>query len=194
MAGIEHSEDATRRRYDETLPQCAVPIQAGSPIQILSDHLMPRFDLSFLILATLSLLMGVLLGIWMGVVHDFQFAAVHVHLSFLGWTSLAVFGLCYRSYPELAHSRMAMLHFVLASSSGILFPLGISLSIVGFTQTLAIICAFIWLASVVLFLANLVRIALAGPVRPLRTSLSSLGASSPAPGVVGGFSQWRESL
>lgn len=156
--------------------------------------MMPRLDLHFLIVATLSLLLGVLLGIWMGVMHDFEFASVHVHITLLGWASLALFGLTYRSYPEMGQSRIATLHFVLATSSGVLFPLGISLSIIGITQSVAVFCAFIWLASVVLFLTNLLRIALAGPTEPLRTSIPSLGASSPAPGAVRGFSQWRESL
>ena len=33
---------------------------------------MRRYDLPFLILASVSLLVGVFMGIWMGIVHDFQ--------------------------------------------------------------------------------------------------------------------------
>jgi hypothetical protein len=155
---------------------------------------MPRLDLHFLIAATLSLLLGVVLGIWMGVVHEIEFASVHVHIALTGWASLGLFGLTYRSYPEMAQSRIAIVHFLTASSSAVLFPLGISLSILGITQGVALFCAFIWLVSVVLFLANLARTAFAGPATPLHRPGSSLGSSSSAPGAGRGFGQWRESL
>lgn len=119
---------------------------------------MRRMDLYFLILATTSLLVGVSVGIWMGIAHDFQFAPAHAHLNLLGWVSLALFGLAYRAYPRLGESRMAMPHFVLACVGAIVFPVGIALSISGVTIVVAIAGSFIWLAAVVLFLANLVRI------------------------------------
>jgi len=45
---------------------------------------MIRLDLWFLIAASASLLTGVGLGIWMGMIHDFQLAPVHAHLNLLG--------------------------------------------------------------------------------------------------------------
>lgn len=119
---------------------------------------MRRMDLYFLILATASLVVGVSLGIWMGIAHDFQFAPVHAHLNLLGWVSLALFGLAYRAYPRLSESRLAMPHFLLACIGAIVFPIGIALSISGVTILVAIVGSFIWLAAVLLFLANLVRI------------------------------------
>ncbi len=71
---------------------------------------MRRIDLYFLILAALCLITGVMMGIGMGIAHDFQFAPVHAHLNLLGWTSLALFGLTYKVYPALAQSRLALLH------------------------------------------------------------------------------------
>jgi hypothetical protein len=75
---------------------------------------MRKVDLYFILLATTSLLVGVTLGIWMGIVHDFQFAPAHAHMNLVGWASLALFGLCYRVYPQLADSRIALFHFVTA--------------------------------------------------------------------------------
>jgi cbb3-type cytochrome oxidase subunit 1 len=119
---------------------------------------MRRIDLYFLFLATTSLLVGVSVGIWMGVVHDFQFAPAHAHLNLLGWASMALFGLSYRAYPQLANSRIAVAHFVLASIGAVVFPIGIALSIADVTVAVAIAGAFIWLGAVVLFLVNLARI------------------------------------
>lgn len=122
---------------------------------------MRRIDLYFLLLATASLLVGVTLGIWMGIVHDFQFAPAHAHLNLVGWVSLALFGLAYRSYPALAESRIAGAHFVLASVGAIMFPIGIALSIAGVTVAVAIVGAFVWMGAVILFLVNLTRICFA---------------------------------
>ena len=60
---------------------------------------MRRYDLWFLILAAACLIVGVVMGIAMGVVHDFRLGPVHAHLNLLGWASLALFGLTYRAYP-----------------------------------------------------------------------------------------------
>ena len=126
---------------------------------------MRRIDLSFLLLATLSLIVGVCLGIWMGIVHDFQFAPVHAHLNLLGWVSLSIFGLAYRAYPALAESWIAPTHFGIAVVAVVVFPIGIALSVSGVTVALAIVGSLIWLAAVLLFLANLVRIAVDRPAQ-----------------------------
>ena len=122
---------------------------------------MPRIDLSFLLLAAASLLVGVTLGIGMGVIHDFQLAPVHAHLNLVGWASLALFGLTYRAYPELGCSRLASIHFALASLGAVLFPIGIALAITEVTSAVAIAAAFVWLGAVLSFLANLARVAMA---------------------------------
>jgi cbb3-type cytochrome oxidase subunit 1 len=121
---------------------------------------MRRIDLWFLILATASLMTGVSMGIWMGIIHDFQFAPVHAHLNLLGWTSLALFGLTYRAYPALGESRLARTHFVLAALGAVTFPFGIALSISGITVVVAILGAFIWFGAVATFFAGLVLMAL----------------------------------
>lgn len=128
---------------------------------------MRRIDLYFLLLATLSLLVGVGMGIWMGIAHDFQFAPVHAHLNLLGWASLALFGLTYRAWPELAQSRLATAHFALAAPSAVLFPLGIALSIAGVTIVVAIAASLAWFAGVALFLVGLARLVFAPAGRPV---------------------------
>ena len=121
---------------------------------------MRRIDLYFLILAALCLITGVVMGIGMGIAHDFQFAPVHAHLNLLGWTSLALFGLTYKAYPALAQSRLALLHFSLAAPSAVVFPIGIYISIAHQFPGVAIAASLMWLAGVILFATNLVRLAL----------------------------------
>lgn len=65
----------------------------------------------FLRIAVIYFLIGVTLGIVMAASHDFTFRAVHVHVNLLGWVSLALFGLWYRSAPAAAESTLAKLHF-----------------------------------------------------------------------------------
>jgi len=120
---------------------------------------MIRLDLWFLIAASASLLTGVGLGIWMGMIHDFQLAPVHAHVNLLGWTSLAVFGLTYRVYPGLGSSVYAGLHFALATAGAFVFPLGIGLSIARGTMLLASIGSIVWLAAVGMFLVALIHLA-----------------------------------
>jgi hypothetical protein len=122
---------------------------------------MPRIDVCFLLLAAICLLCGVSLGIWMGIAHDFQFAPVHAHINLLGWASLALFGLVYRSYPQLGQSWLALAHFVLAAPTAVAFPVGIYLSIAHEKPAVAIIASLVWFVSVLLFLAGLVRLAIA---------------------------------
>lgn len=65
----------------------------------------------FLRLAVVYFLLGVTLGIVMAASHDFTLRPVHVHLNLLGWASMGLFGLWYRSAPVAAESKLAKLHF-----------------------------------------------------------------------------------
>lgn len=65
----------------------------------------------FLRLAVVYVLLGVTLGIVMAASHDYTFKPVHAHLNLLGWASMALFGLWYRSAPAAAETRLAKVHF-----------------------------------------------------------------------------------
>lgn len=65
----------------------------------------------FLRLAVVYALLGVTLGIVMASDNDFTFRPVHAHLNLLGWASMALFGLWYRSAPAAAETRLAKVHF-----------------------------------------------------------------------------------
>jgi hypothetical protein len=124
---------------------------------------MPRLPLLFLAAASLCLIGGVTLGMYMGVAHDFTLAPVHAHLNLLGWASLALFGLAYRAFPELAVSRLAVWHFALAVPSGVLFPFAIYLSMVHDSSVLTRFAAPAWWIGAILFAINVCRQAFAYP-------------------------------
>jgi hypothetical protein len=119
---------------------------------------MKRIDVYFLLVATILLICGAVLGITMGVRQDFQLTPVHAHLNLAGWASLALFGLTYRAYPQLASTRIAGLHFIVSASGSVLLPIGIGLAVLRNSPGLAILGAILWLLGVFLFLAQLIRL------------------------------------
>lgn len=131
---------------------------------------MSRLPLLFVASAALCLVIGVCMGIAMGVAHDFHLAPVHAHLNLLGWTSLALMGLTYRAWPELAERRVpALAQYALSASAAFCFPFGIYLSIEHQAPGLAIGAAMVWLAGAMLFLARLVLLMLRGAPAVRRT-------------------------
>jgi hypothetical protein len=123
---------------------------------------MIRIDLGFLLLAAVSLITGVSLGIAMGIAHDFQLAPLHAHVNLVGWASLAIFGLVYRAYPALARSRLGLAHFAVSAIAALIFLGGLYFAVAHQVIAGAVIGALLWLVGAVLFLINLVRLAFSG--------------------------------
>lgn len=119
---------------------------------------MKRIDVYFLLLATILLICGATLGIIMGARQDFQLVPVHAHLNLAGWASLALFGLTYRAYPQLASTRIAGLHFISSATASVLLPVGIGLAALRGSPGLAIFASILWLFGVLLFLVQLLRL------------------------------------
>lgn len=69
---------------------------------------------NFLRLGVLSALVGMTLGVWMGANQDFVLRAVHAHINLLGFASMMLFGLFYRSFPAAAQGWLPKLHFALS--------------------------------------------------------------------------------
>jgi hypothetical protein len=119
---------------------------------------MKRVDVYFLLLATVLLICGAVLGMVMGAREDFQLVPVHAHLNLAGWASLALFGLTYRAYPELAATALARYHFVVSGCASVLLPIGIGLAVLRNSQGLVMFASLLWLIGVLMFLAQLVRL------------------------------------
>jgi hypothetical protein len=54
---------------------------------------------------------GVTIGIYMSITSDFAIAPVHAHINLIGWVSLTLAALIYKSYPAAAASPLAKVHF-----------------------------------------------------------------------------------
>ncbi len=113
---------------------------------------MRSIDRAFFILAVLMGLAGML----MGMAHDFQLVPVHTHINLVGWVSLALFGIGYRVGLAKA-GALAVIHFWIAAAGAILLPAGIYLAVTQEQQAVVIIGSLLVLASMLLFLANVVR-------------------------------------
>lgn len=125
---------------------------------------MKRVDVYFLLLATVLLICGATLGIVMGAREDFQLVPVHAHLNLAGWASLALFGLTYRVYPELAATRLAAYHFIVSATASVLLPIGIGLAVLRSSPGLAIVSSILWLIGVLMFVAQLLRLLRTAPI------------------------------
>jgi hypothetical protein len=112
------------------------------------------------LLATVLLVCGATLGIVMGAREDFQLVPVHAHLNLAGWASLALFGLTYRAYPQLAATHLARYHFIVSATASVLLPIGIGFAVLRNSPGLAIFSSILWLLGVLMFLTQLIRLAL----------------------------------
>jgi len=65
----------------------------------------------FLKIAAVYFLIAVVLGLVMGIIHNFSFTSVHAHLNLLGWVSMALFGLIYCIFPKAGETKLAKAHF-----------------------------------------------------------------------------------
>ena len=95
----------------------------------------------------------------MGVNEDLQLVAVHTHINLVGWASLALFGVIYRLYPELAASRLALVHFWLSAPSAVVFPVGIYLAQVHQIHAVVIATSLLWLLGALVFFVVVARLA-----------------------------------
>jgi hypothetical protein len=128
---------------------------------------MSRLPLLYILAAATCLIGGVAMGIGMGIAHDFRLAPVHAHLNLLGWTSLSLFGLAHRAWPELTRSRAAWVQFALCATAAFVFPAGIYLSIEHGNPALAIAASFAWMAGALMFLVRVAMLAFARAPRPM---------------------------
>lgn len=62
-------------------------------------------------ISTIYFVMGILLGYYMSIVHDYALTPVHVHINLLGWTALTLAGILYHLFPQLAASKLGKIHF-----------------------------------------------------------------------------------
>lgn len=62
-------------------------------------------------IATVYLLFGLAVGMYVGISGQFAFISAHSHVSLVGWTTMALVGLAYLALPACERSRLAAVHF-----------------------------------------------------------------------------------
>jgi cbb3-type cytochrome oxidase subunit 1 len=65
----------------------------------------------FVKIAVVYFLIGTVLGLVMGSADQFQYTSAHAHINLLGWASLAIIGVIYKVFPEIADNKLARVHF-----------------------------------------------------------------------------------
>jgi hypothetical protein len=86
---------------------------------------------NFLRLGVLAALVGMSLGVWMGANENFTLRPVHAHINLLGFASMMLFGLFYRSFPAAARGWLPMAHFALAVIGFLIMAPSLTLMLLG---------------------------------------------------------------
>lgn len=82
-------------------------------------------------IATVYLVLGACLGLYMGMNKNFALMPVHAHILVAGWLSLAMAGVIYRLYPAASDTRLAQAHFWLHNLGLPTFMLGLAAMLTG---------------------------------------------------------------
>jgi len=72
---------------------------------------MARIDRAYVALALVLLIVGELLGFYMGMVNDTRWRAVHIIVVLVGFVTLAVFGALFRLWPAMKAGTLAFAQF-----------------------------------------------------------------------------------
>jgi len=70
-----------------------------------------KFSRRWFLAAINYFVIGVGFGVYMGASGNHALFSVHSHMSLLGWASMGLTGLLYRSFPAAAQTRLAAWHF-----------------------------------------------------------------------------------
>jgi hypothetical protein len=70
-----------------------------------------RLSQRWLLSAVTYFVIGTGLAVYMGASGNHTLTSVHAHVSLLGWASMGLTGLLYRSFPAAAQTRLAAWHF-----------------------------------------------------------------------------------
>jgi hypothetical protein len=107
----------------------------------------------FMLTGIVALILGMVIGLYMGPSQDFTLVPVHVHLNLLGWATMMLIGLYYRGDAVSAATRLAHWHFWIAFVGLILFVVGLTALYLGnpSLEIVLIIGSFMALLSILIF-------------------------------------------
>lgn len=85
----------------------------------------------FLLTGSLYLIVGIVMGMYMGGSQNFTLAPVHAHINLLGFTLMTLFGIAYRVLPGMAANIYARVHFWLHQIGALVLLIGLFLLMSG---------------------------------------------------------------
>jgi len=71
----------------------------------------PTIGINLVKIGALYLVVGLLLGIVMGISHNFTFSSLHAHVLLLGWVTMVISGLVYITLPRCQEHWLARIHY-----------------------------------------------------------------------------------
>jgi hypothetical protein len=92
---------------------------------------MAKIDRALITVALAWLIVGMLLGIYMGAATDTSFLDVHVAMMMGGFVLLSVYGFIYRLWPMLKHSGLAKAQFWIAVIGSVAIVAGSAQMVLG---------------------------------------------------------------
>lgn len=120
---------------------------------------MPRLVAAHLLMSVLFLSVGIGLGVYMGVAHDFTLGPVHAHINLLGWVTNAIFALVFWS----ARGRASWLGWAIFACFNVGTALkcsGLAAALTGATISGLLLTGVLLVsASVILFAVQIIRLA-----------------------------------
>jgi hypothetical protein len=114
------------------------------------------------LLASVTIVIGMSLGLYMALARDHQLMPVHAHLNVIGWLSLFMLGLYYRAHPaarglcvRLQVTALAAGYLLMTTSLAALLTLGGNLFLAGalagsvlLILSMVLLVGIVWRASV----------------------------------------------
>jgi len=97
-----------------------------------------RLSNTFLRLAVVCALLGMIWGNFMGMTQQYTTATAHTHLNLLGWVSMSLYGLYYRVMPHAAVGRLPQAHLWTSVASLVVMVPAIALVKLEHAPTLAL--------------------------------------------------------
>ena len=86
---------------------------------------------NFLLIGIVYLLVGMVLGSYMGATENHTLAPVHAHINLLGFTLMAIFAVVYKLYPSMSEAALATYHFWLHQLGTLILVVGLFLMMSG---------------------------------------------------------------
>jgi cbb3-type cytochrome oxidase subunit 1 len=110
-------------------------------------------------ISVIYFMIGVCIGLYMSMVHDYTLTPVHVHINLLGWTALTLAGLIYHLFPAVSKTKLAKTHFWLHNVGLPLMMVGLFLFVLGNEAVIPVIATggVLTTGGILLFGINILR-------------------------------------